>query len=453
MEAAPVRLEKLSHYFGSGALRRQILFDLDAEIRAGEIVILTGPSGSGKTTALTLIGALRSAQAGSLRVLGEELRGARRDTLVRVRRQAGYIFQHHNLLDSLTASQNVQMSLHLDARLSRKAIHHRAQEILEAVGLGDYSGAHPSELSGGQKQRVAIARALAGRPKLILADEPTASLDRRSGRDAVGLIQSLAREQGVTVVLVTHDSRILDIADRILHLEDGRLTSFGQAVLASTRHLMGLLAESNRKGELTRRVIDMPTDQFLFLLQEVTHEAQEFLRVSELASDDAFKSMLEQALEAFTRKIGEILRADRASLFLLDEARGELWSKGARDGRGELFEIRIPRHAGIAGRVAASGESVNVPDAYSDPRFDPSVDGVAHYRTKTLLCVPLLDRRGQVFGVAEMINRLDGAPFDSNDEQRFREFMGSVGIILESWRRMSGRTSDGRSRERSSEGG
>jgi len=431
MDAAPVRLEKLNHYFGSGALRKQILFDLDAEIRTGEIVILTGPSGSGKTTALTLIGALRSAQEGSLRVLGEELRGARGDTLVRVRRQVGYIFQHHNLLDALTASQNVQMSLHLDGALSRKEIRQRAQEILEAVGLGDFADAHPGELSGGQKQRVAIARALAGQPKLILADEPTASLDRKSGRDAVGLIQDLAREQGVSVVLVTHDNRILDIADRILHLEDGRLISFGEAVLANTRHLMGLLAESNRKGELTRHVVDMPTDQFLLLLQEVTHEAQEFLRVSELASDDAFKSMLEQALEAFTRKIGEILRADRASLFLLDQAREEL----------ELFEIRIPRHAGIAGAVAASGESLNIPDAYADPRFDASVDEVAYYRTRTLLCVPLCDHQGRVFGVAQMINRLDGAPFDAHDEQRFREFMSSVGVILESWWRMSARSS------------
>jgi putative ABC transport system ATP-binding protein len=437
MDAAPVRLEKLSHFYGSGALRKQILFDLDAEIRAGEIVILTGPSGSGKTTALTLIGALRSAQEGSLWVLGEQLCGARPATLVRVRRQAGYIFQHHNLLDSLTASQNVEMSLHLDAELSRKAIRQRAEEILEAVGLGDLAGSYPSELSGGQKQRVAIARALAGKPKLILADEPTASLDRKSGRDAVGLIQDLAREQGVSVVLVTHDNRILDIADRILHLEDGRLTSFGEAVLANTKQLMGLLAESNRKGELTRLVIDMPTDQFLLLLQEVTHEAQEFSRVSELASNDAFESMLEQVLEAFTRKIGAILHADRASLFLLDHARGELWSKGARDGRGELFEIRIPRHAGIAGAVADSGESLNIPDAYADPRFDPSTDRASDYRTQSVLCVPLRDRQGQVFGVAQMINRLDGAPFDAHDEQRFREFMGSVGIILESWWRMS----------------
>jgi len=437
MDAAPVRLERLNHYFGSGALRKQILFDLDEEIRAGEIVILTGPSGSGKTTALTLIGALRSTQEGSLRVLGEELCGARPDTLVRVRRQTGYIFQHHNLLDALTASQNVQMSLYLDAGLSRKAIRQRAEEILEAVGLGDYSGAYPAALSGGQKQRVAIARALAGKPKLILADEPTSSLDRKSGRDAVGLIQSLAREQGVSVVLVTHDNRILDIADRILHLEDGRFTSFGEAVLANTRQLMGLLAESNRKGELTRHVLDMPTDQFLLLLQEVTREAQEFLRVSELASNEAFESMLGQVLEAFTPKIGEILRADRVTLFLLDEARGELWSKGARDGRGELFEIRIPRHAGIAGAVMASGESLNVPDAYADPRFEPFGDRATEYRTNTILCIPLRDRQGQVFGVAHAINRLDGAPFDARDEERFRDFMGSVGVILESWWRMS----------------
>jgi putative ABC transport system ATP-binding protein len=429
-----VRVDGVSHAYGEGALRTEILHGVSAVIHPGEIVILTGPSGSGKTTLLTLIGALRSGQEGSLRVLGEELVGAGRATLVRVRRQIGYIFQHHNLLDALSASQNVQLALALHGRRSRRERRQRADAMLEAVGLGSQVEKHPAQLSGGQKQRVAIARALVAGPRMILADEPTASLDKKSGREVVSLMQRLAKRQAVTVVLVTHDNRILDVADRILHLEDGRISSFGEAVTANTRKMMGLLADANRKGALTRRVSDMAPDEFAQLLEQVTGEAREFLRVSEVASHDAFESMLEQVLEAFTRKIGALLGADRATLFLLDEARGELWSKVAAGAAGE---IRIPRTSGIAGAVAASGETLNIPDARADPRFDPSVDRASGYTTRQLLCVPLLDSQRRVFGVAQMLNKRGDLPFDAADEERFQEFMASVGVILESWWRMA----------------
>ena len=429
-----VRIDGVSHSYGDGALRSEILHAVSAVIHAGEIVILTGPSGSGKTTLLTLIGALRSGQEGSLRVLGDELVGAGRETLVRVRRQIGYIFQHHNLLDSLTATQNVQMALALHGRPAGGERRARANEMLEAVGLGDKADEHPARLSGGQKQRVAIARALVAAPRMILADEPTASLDKRSGREVVSLMQRLAKRQGVTVVLVTHDNRILDIADRILHLEDGRIASFGEAVISNTRKMMALLADANRKGALTRRVSEMGPDDFAQLLEQVTGEAREFLRVSEVASQDAFESMLEQVLEAFTLKIGELLGADRATLFLLDEERGELWSKVAAGAAGE---IRIPRGAGIAGAVAESGETLNIPDARADPRFDASIDRASGYTTRSLLCVPLRDAQGRVFGAAQMLNKRDGLLFDADDEERFQDFMASVGVILESWWRMA----------------
>jgi putative ABC transport system ATP-binding protein len=433
---AAVALEGLDHFFGKGALRAQILHAVTAEIQPGEIVILTGPSGSGKTTVLTLIGALRAAQHGSLRVLGQELVGAGRRALVGIRRQIGYIFQHHNLLDALTASQNVQMALALHGRRPAREGRERAAEMLAAVGLAGQADKHPSQLSGGQQQRVAIARALVAGPRLILADEPTASLDKRSGRDVVALMQRLARQQGVTVVLVTHDNRILDVADRILHLEDGRLSSFGQAVIANTRQMMALLAQTNRKGDLVRRVAGMAPEDFAQLLEQVTHEARELLRVADLSSHDAFQSMLEQVLEAFTLKIGALLGADRATLFLLDEARGELWSMVAA---GAPSEIRIPRDRGIAGAVAASGKALNVPDASADPRFEPAVDRASGYRTRSLLCAPLLDTRGRVFGVAEILNKRGGGAFDAHDERRFQEFMGSMGVILESWWRMAAR--------------
>lgn len=213
----------LNHYFGRGKLRKQVLFDINLHIYPGEIVIMTGPSGSGKTTLLTLVGGLRSAQEGSLTILGQEMRDARKRQLMQVRRQIGYIFQTHNLLTFLTAKQNVQMSLELHSEYLEQDIDRLATNILNAVGLGDRLDYYPDSLSGGQKQRVAIARALASHPKIVLADEPTASLDKKSGRDVVEIMQRLAKEQNCTILLVTHDHRILDIADRIIHMEDGRL--------------------------------------------------------------------------------------------------------------------------------------------------------------------------------------------------------------------------------------
>ncbi len=221
--ASAIVIEGLNHHFGRGAVRRQVLFDVAMEVAVGEIVLLTGPSGSGKTTLLTLIGGLRAAQGGRLRVLGRELVGATALQLTLARREHGYIFQAHNLHRSLTAAQNVRMALEMRGTLSDAEMDRRARRILESVGLGDHLDVKPDQLSGGQKQRVAVARALVGEPPLLLADEPTAALDSHSGREVVLLMQRLAREQGCTILLVTHDSRILDIADRTLSLEDGRL--------------------------------------------------------------------------------------------------------------------------------------------------------------------------------------------------------------------------------------
>jgi putative ABC transport system ATP-binding protein len=218
-----LNISNLNFSFGEGSLKKQILFDVSLEINAGEVVLMTGPSGSGKTTLLTLIGALRSPQEGSLEVLGTELFGADEKKMVAVRRNIGYIFQAHNLLKSLTARQNVMMSLELHAGFSPKEASERAAEMLEAVDLQEHIDKIPDQLSGGQKQRVAIARALAANPKLVLADEPTAALDSKSGRLIVEILQRLARERGCSILLVTHDNRILDIADRIVNMEDGRL--------------------------------------------------------------------------------------------------------------------------------------------------------------------------------------------------------------------------------------
>ncbi|MBD2101372.1 DevA family ABC transporter ATP-binding protein [Leptolyngbya sp. FACHB-261] len=220
-----ISIRDLNHAFGTGALQKPVLIDVNLDIHSGEIVILTGPSGSGKTTLLTLIGALRSLQAGSLKILGQELNNTSQRQLIQVRSQIGFIFQAHNLLKCLKAWENVAISLKLHKQIPVSERKPRAAAMLEAVGLGNRVEYYPENLSGGQKQRVAIARALVSHPQLVLADEPTAALDSKSGRDVVEIMQKLAKGQGCTILLVTHDNRILDVADRIVHMEDGRLMS------------------------------------------------------------------------------------------------------------------------------------------------------------------------------------------------------------------------------------
>jgi putative ABC transport system ATP-binding protein len=217
-----ISINNLNHTYGKGSLQKPVLNSIILTIEPGEIVLLTGPSGSGKTTLLTLMGALRSVQEGSLKIFGQELRGAGKGKLIKIRSQIGFIFQAHNLLKSLTSWENVSMSLKLH-KLSRQDRYDRSIAMLTSVGLADRTHYYPENLSGGQKQRVAIARALVSQPKLILADEPTAALDSKTGRDVVTLMQTLAKEQGCAILLVTHDNRILDINDRILQMEDGCL--------------------------------------------------------------------------------------------------------------------------------------------------------------------------------------------------------------------------------------
>jgi len=218
-----VEIKQLSHWYGKGSMKKQVLHSISMTIKPGEVVLLTGPSGCGKTTLLTLIGALRNIQEGDLYVFGKQLRNATRKTRQRLRRNIGMIFQGHNLLRCLTAEQNVQMGADLLSNLTYNSRREQSRRWLNEVGLSDQSFKLPQDLSGGQKQRVAIARALAARPKLLLADEPTAALDSVTGREIVSLLKRLALEQSCSVLIVTHDPRILDVADRLLRMEDGQI--------------------------------------------------------------------------------------------------------------------------------------------------------------------------------------------------------------------------------------
>ena len=424
--------EGVSYHYGAGALKKQILFDVSARIVAGEIVILTGPSGSGKTTLLTLMGALRATQTGRLRVLGQELHGATEATLVRVRREIGFIFQAHNLIDALVVRDNVLVGLR-GTPVSRREADRRAREALDSVGLADRIDHHPDELSGGQKQRVAIARALVGRPRIILADEPTASLDRQSGRDVVDRLHDLARRHGTAVVLVTHDNRILDVADRIIHLEEGRLSSFSEAVHASTQRLLSTLARSGRGTMLAQQVADMPPGQFARFLEDLTSEASHLLDVMQLGTDEAFEVLLSQLLEVLTAKVGQLLDADRVSLLLADEARDELWSLVAQPEGGKPIAFRIPASTGVAGHVYRTGETANVEDVYQHPLFNADVDRQTGYRTRSMLCVPVTDATDRPFAVMTLLNKKGAPRFDERDERAMHDLRRSIGVVLRTW--------------------
>lgn len=226
-DTAPIiSVRNVRHSYREGDGVKEVLHGIDLDFYPGEIVIIMGPSGSGKSTLLKLIGAQLTIQEGDIIIDGENLQGATPKKLMLLRRNLGFIFQSHHLLDSISVLQNVQLPLAFAEDATGESSRAEALEVLSTVGIADQAGKRPSQLSGGQRQRVAIARALIRKPGIVLADEPTASLDQKSGREIVEIIKKMAKELGVTVVLVTHDNRILDIADRIVSLVDGKLVSY-----------------------------------------------------------------------------------------------------------------------------------------------------------------------------------------------------------------------------------
>ncbi len=224
-ENSPIVLKKLNHWFGDDEARIQAIHDVDLSVKRGNLTVLMGPSGSGKTTVLTLMGCLRDVQDGSVNLLGHELNGASDAMNDSLRRRLGFIFQAHNLHGSLTALQNVLMGLQVQKVHDQQTEYEAARHALSILGLSDRIDYLPGKLSGGQKQRVAIARALVGNPEVVFADEPTAALDSESGLAVVKILKKLGQLRGTTTVMVTHDNRILELADRIVTLEDGRIVS------------------------------------------------------------------------------------------------------------------------------------------------------------------------------------------------------------------------------------
>ena len=222
MQAA-ISVRDVIKVYVEGANRIEVLHGVDFDVEQGEVVMLMGPSGSGKTTLLSIMGCILRATSGSVQVAGREVANLSERELPEIRLQhIGFVFQGFNLFPTLTVGENVELALDLK-RIQGDKAKQEARRLLEQVGLATKYESFPSDLSGGQKQRVAIARALAGTPSVILADEPTAALDSVSGRNVMEMMRDLARKHGRGVVVVTHDSRVTEFADRIVHMEDGRI--------------------------------------------------------------------------------------------------------------------------------------------------------------------------------------------------------------------------------------
>ncbi|MFN7924161.1 MAG: ATP-binding cassette domain-containing protein [Bryobacteraceae bacterium] len=386
---ALITFDGVTHAYGEGALRKEVLRQVSVEFYPGEIAIVMGPSGSGKTTLLSLAGALRTVQSGSVRVCGVELRGARPDALIGVRQRIGFVFQAHNLVEAITCRENVQLALGTSGGFSPRQARARALEMLERVKLSAHAEKRPRQLSGGQKQRVAIARALVRSPRIIMADEPTAALDRETGREVVELLQRLAIDMGCAVLLVTHDNRILDIADRILTLEDGRVEETNRVLDRMTDEASSLVSavaeypaafgseQAHEMGTRFRQRLDAlmaRITEFCARRQSgaigaratrwneiAVHlrDLEECVRqvgvaASEIAGNDALRDTVTQGLEFLLQTLGAAFRTrapgDVSVLLKLTANRSQVWrtireqSAMAETGmteadRGQAFEL------------------------------------------------------------------------------------------------------------------
>jgi GAF domain-containing protein len=244
-------------------------------------------------------------------------------------------------------------------------------------------------------------------------------------------MRRLAKQQGCTIVLVTHDNRILDIADRIISLEDGQLSESKGELLLSLSNLMSSILEMDIK-EVTALMEPLSNAQFANFLTKLNAEFEQLLSTVNLLSNRSLNNKLELVIQTISLKVAQILKAEQVTFFIVDRERERLWSKNARGKGGELISIEIPLESGIAGYVARTGKSINIPDPYSDPRFNPQVDRDTGFTTRHILCLPMFDLAGQVFAVVQALNKITEQPFDPEDEAKFYELTQFLGTVLNS---------------------
>ncbi|MFT7314983.1 MAG: putative ABC transport system ATP-binding protein [Paraglaciecola sp.] len=424
-----ISVKNLDFSFGSGDLKKQILFDISTDIKSGEIVIVTGPSGSGKTTLLTIVSALRSVKTGSVQILGKELRGAKSRELEQVRKNIGFIFQQHNLIGALTALQNVVLGIRISGKFKGRQIEQRAVEYLHIVGLGDRIHYYPEQLSGGQRQRVAIARAMAAEPKILMADEPTASLDKQSGRDVVDRMKSLAKEQGSTILLVTHDNRILDVADRIIYLEDGHIASFNEAVIDNSQQLMKVVADT--PSERPNNQIESDFD-FQYFMVDLSLQSQRILALKSKINPIAFRGVLTNALTDFTAQAADKFDTQGFPLYIATE---DAWNASPLGDASGEHVATYPNQGGLVNTVRDLNKSVLISNSLLDEKIDPVIDK-QYEEAQMIMAVPIKRRTGEIFAVVQCRRLISTPSFTERDLKLFELFCISITGLLDAYNKL-----------------
>jgi len=399
----------LNFSFGEGELRRQMLYGIDFVLEPGEIVIVTGPSGSGKSTFLTLVGTLRSHQEGQLDVVGNSLLGASAATINNVRQQLGFIFQYHNLLDSLTATENVLMGFAKGDKRTKSQLKEVASSTLATLGLEMRLNYKPSSLSGGQNQRVSIARALVRSPKVILADEPTASLDATTTEIVMRLFREQTKELGSSILLVTHDDRIFKQADRVVEVRDGKLRDAGatyldhgknqaSAALTTIAHSHKLEAPAvtadPRPGTLAANRVKGALES----LEKVLSDLAEIKLATTLQS-------LAQSLTYIASESASSLNADGCSIYLYDKDNAELFTLALSSAKDDLEGFAISTDKGFVGKCFREGAAVLEGRAADSTTLDRTIDLKSGLTTQSVACVPLSTETGDVFGIIQLVDQ------------------------------------------------
>ncbi|WP_299082509.1 ATP-binding cassette domain-containing protein [uncultured Paraglaciecola sp.] len=424
-----ISVKNLDFSFGSGDLKKQILFDISTDIYAGEIVIVTGPSGSGKTTLLTIVSALRSVNTGSVQILGKELCGAKGKQLEEVRKDIGFIFQQHNLIGALTALQNVVLGIRISGKFKGSQLEQRAREYLQIVGLGERIHYYPDQLSGGQRQRVAIARAMAAEPKILMADEPTASLDKQSGRDVVERMKTLAKEQGSTILLVTHDNRILDVADRIVYLEDGHIASFNEAVIDNSQQMMNVVADT--PSALPNNQAESDFD-FQYFMVDLSLQSQRILALKSKINPIAFNGVVTNALSKFTSQAAEKFKTQGFPFYLVSD---DGWIVSSLGDVAATNIANYPNQGGLVNFVRDAKQSILITDSLADAQVTPVID-MQTDAAQMIMAVPLKRRSGEVFAVLQCRELVTQASYTSADLKSFELFCTSITGLLDAYTKL-----------------
>ncbi|MGK7878452.1 MAG: cyclic peptide export ABC transporter [Xenococcaceae cyanobacterium] len=385
----------------------------------GELVFIVGGNGSGKSTLAKIITGLYSPEEGKIKFADQTVDDYNREWY---RQHFSAIFADYYLFERLLGLDEQNLDSNAQAYLQELELEKKVQikeDKLSTIAL-----------SQGQKKRLALLNAYLEDRPIYLFDEWASDQDPIFKRVFYNRILLDLKRQGKTIVVISHDDRYFHLADRIFRLDYGKLSATQGELLLHVGNLMSVISETD-ESDIKEKIQNLSLQEFSYFLEELNKEFEQIFTTIHLLNDRSLNDKIEIIIETISLKIALILQAEQVTFFVVDKENGRLWSKNARGPGGELINIEIPLNAGIAGYVATMGETVNIPDPYKDPRFNPQVDRNTGFRTRNILCLPIFNSQNEVFAVVQVLNKTGDKPFDSEEEQKFLELTQSLGMILE----------------------